>query len=1122
MSLADQIASRTRRPTMTVWLNGKRWPDVLSASASQEYGQGIGSGTVVGRNPPVTPTPGMPIRWRWGYDGFEVAGFTGYIVNPERASYPNRWTLQCSDALWPAQRESQPIAVSPLNNVTARAAIEYILATYAGITRVSLPDIKRPSDSGTDWELGDLTPIAWTSDTTALAACQEIAQTAGYWLFADAGGTVRALLLERAPSDSPFRTFQRGVDLLVNGAPVRRQPADQVRNRITVRGANTGVEGAQLYDTYEAPHALLSGVMNSLEYQTFLLEYIADVTAVAQRIAGVWNRVPNTIEARIKADPRLSVGTTVGIVDSAIGYSTARTFFIFRLNTAFEVVSGRFDQQLTLDGGTGDAGFSTIPAPVAVITVAALEAETLDGVDTVIVQVDASASYSLSGGEIVSYAWATSGVTSGTPTSSSAVKATFIYPAAASPVTITLTVTDTTSKTDVVDLVLDLTGADGTAPVVKDGLSVAFGAAWEVTANGGETWNEAIATTTRVPPIGPSTWATAPVTDAGSYGLLASGSTALRQTLDYLATAPTNPYTAGGGITALSVNARNAARVWIAVGAVVYRSTDGGDTFTAWGTPLAGNDVLDIIEDPALDNSVFCLAGANMYQSTNPSAGAWTLFYAGPTGAVARWLQRSESGTVTWICYTGTFTGSPLQRVEGPISVTFPVVSPTVDEIRAIALMDALDPAAPRLIAIDQEARIWLIDGLTGGSVAQSAAAYPAGSIVQHAVASQQAPVVYMAAFDSVASGTGAVYKYFPDADWLALFREGATGRQAHMVGLAVSSVAVATELLLLPPANATGAADYIWYRDRSGNWVGRTPPQASWIWFWIAANPLDPDEWLLLGSDSTSGDFNVDTGTVNIESYGTTNSPLYRTTDAGVTWNAVALPKGGSIGAFTIDQVEFDEQVDGRWFVYGYGTTAGIFWVGSGNTGGTPELISGAGELHMAVGLQGELVLAGSNVGMAYLPLSASALTIVQATGDNNGFIDRLAGASRRIVRGTDGRGSLDYRVGEMESQTVDAADVGTYIAAATHGVYISARTGGTGILRIPDFFAFDATEVYSSVTAFVRSDRQTRTVVAARKGNIDVVTSSDGVTWTVVAGPAGLTGEIARDFVEVIVRGV
>jgi hypothetical protein len=61
---------------------------------------------------------------------------------------------------------------------------------------------------------------------------------------------------------------------------------------------------------------------------------------------------------------------------------------------------------------------------------------------------------------------------------------------------------------------------------------------------------------------------------------------------------------------------------------------------------VAPDVVTWMMEDPSVDNSVFLLAGADMYHATDPTVG-YALLYAGPIGATARQFVRSRDGQVT-------------------------------------------------------------------------------------------------------------------------------------------------------------------------------------------------------------------------------------------------------------------------------------------------------------------------------------------------------------------------------------------------------------------------------------------------------------------------------------------
>jgi hypothetical protein len=234
-----------------------------------------------------------------------------------------------------------------LNSIAASAAAAQLLSA-AGVTRLSLPPLPASGSawSGGEWVLGTLTPVAWRN-TTALSAARSIYEAMGYWLYADPGGTVRAVFLERAPSDSPFRTLRYGPDFVLSGTPDRSRDAATVKNRVVVRGANTGIEGAQILDIRQTGAA-----DRTFEYSHSRLEYVnaseagaASAEAVSERLLRLWSRQPNVITLnRFKADPRFSVGMTLAIECALIGLRSARPFFVYSLTTTLDVRAGDFAQ----------------------------------------------------------------------------------------------------------------------------------------------------------------------------------------------------------------------------------------------------------------------------------------------------------------------------------------------------------------------------------------------------------------------------------------------------------------------------------------------------------------------------------------------------------------------------------------------------------------------------------------------------------------------------------------------------------------------------------------------------------------------------------------------------------
>ncbi len=1107
----------TRTPTATCYLDGRRWYGIQKLRYGQVFPQNVAGGSVEGRDPPVTPQVGMTVSWQWGYDRTERAGLTGYVSNREVTSYPNRWKLDCQDVLWKADQQSSVLQTSPLNGITAKAAVLYLLVHYGGIPASKIQITTLPASGaawvGSEWTLGVLTPVQWgdtdtnSGGTTALKAAAEICAALGYWLRCDSGGVIRATLMEKKPSTVAREVFERAVNLLQQGSPVRKQAYEKVYNQVSVRGANTGVDGAQLYDQRQTSHPLLAaGIYRDFPYSNFLLEYenssdagAASISSVATRLITVVSRIPDEETHRAKADPDRKVGDTVGLIDSAVGLASQKNYFIYGIDRSLDLTTGAFDDNLSLDGGTGSTGFTTVPAPDASFTWS-LMAETLDGTAVVEVSLDGSASTSPTG-EIVSYAWSTSTTTyGGTANSATGVTATFVFAAGSTPAAISLTVTDTTSKTGTFDASVDLTGAD-TVPPTTDVLSVAAGAAWYVTPDGGRTWNRetASADAIAVGTIGAGADDRAAGT-AGAYGLVATratGGTALRQTLDALSSASTNLVSAGGVITSnIWVNESNPARVWFAVGTTVYRSTDGGATKTAMATAPAA--VAWIMEDAAVDDSVFLLAGANMYNATAPTVG-WALLYTGPVGSTARQFVRSRDGTVTWVAYTGAPAGQSLQRVE-----TGALADWTATDCRTLALDRAATGLRATLYGV-QALEIWSFDGLTGLSAVQLTSTFPTGSTVQHMIGSKQFDLFYTADFDSITTGQGAVRKLIPSMDALLLFKQLVAGEQAHMLGLG-GKVRSPTQILLGTTGTATSGGGVWQYQN--GTWTLRnTGLPANWRWLWVSANPFNQAEWLILGNSATGSPnkFSVATGgkiTVN----DTTDSPLWHTGDSGLTWTEVVLTHpfltaatsgGGFDSAAKALRVSWQTAQSGWMFAISSDDTITgwerrtAWWRGSGVTitdgPHTAALISGSGWQadRIAEGRDNDLLLMKTfqQYGQFYVAGGATVETLISTSTQSAPYpLDFESGAASTslAVVGDDTHlwYSSDYR-------TVLRSDTGLTgllsITGAVDGWYATKAAG----LYQYELTPTTATLVPGTATDAIfqaRADRQTRSVVAGR----------------------------------------
>jgi hypothetical protein len=359
----------------------------------------------------------------------------------------------------------------------------------------------------------------------------------------------------------------------------------------------------------------------------------------------------------------------------------------------------------------------------------------------------------------------------------------------------------------------------------------------------------------------------------------------------------------------------------------VYRSIDGGTTAVAMAVPSTGIDVNWIIEDPAVENSVFVACGADILNATDPTLG-WALLYPGPVGAIARQFVRSQDGQVTWVCYLNAPSGQAAQRVE-----TGAFADVAVTDIRTLALDNAASALAATLTLIDSAdpAAIYHVDGLTGLSAATSPATFPAGATVMHLLADPDAPVYYAADFDSVEVGTGAVRKLV--ADQLLLMRAGETGQQAHMLGFGGPVVVPVVADLLMVGGGLMGGTGVGRWNNATQSWDNVSGDLPVRSWEGVVASPLNVVHWIVWGDDL-----------------------MYRTTNAGVHWEQIT-GVGGIRSGLTIQQVEFSPTTVNHWamatwaFDTGSAVNLGVVQRGIDNAATeTTEWIASGGPLHLPI----------------------------------------------------------------------------------------------------------------------------------------------------------------------------
>jgi RHS repeat-associated protein len=334
---------------------------------------------------------------------------------------------------------------------------------------------------------------------------------------------------------------------------------------------------------------------------------------------------------------------------------------------------------------------------------------------------------------------------------------------------------------------------------------------------------------------------------------------------------------------------------------------------------------------------------------------------------------------------------------------------------------------------------------------------------------------------------------------------------------------------LVLLPSSAPSGYDYIWhYQD--GVWSKTRPPLAGQSWRWIAADPTDPQRWLLLIQPIYGTFYNI-SGSVRTY-YG--DQALWLTRDAGVTWQAVDVTASGS--SIDIARVEFDPYRPGSWQITGHidnhPTDDTAIWRGTldhqESFTALPSPVYCYHELSsFAPGIHGETILYGlsgtscgsawQRRGIAYVAPEDTTINVAGSLLVGNGvyappilsYLERLPGTSPAVVAADPVSSSLyattDYHSVQVTPQITGTIQ-GNFVTAAQDAVF--ALGTSTGVLQIDDALGSPTVTTVagaSDIMSYVRADRQTRTVVAAMSYNREhlYVRPGLGESWTSVGYP-------------------
>jgi hypothetical protein len=438
--------------------------------------------------------------------------------------------------------------------------------------------------------------------------------------------------------------------------------------------------------------------------------------------------------------------------------------------------------------------------------------------------------------------------------------------------------------------------------------------------------------------------------------------------------------------------------------------------------------------------------------------------------------------------------------VEGPITASFPTVTPDVAEIRAMAL----SPDETTVYCWDQAGRGFSVDSATGVATALSAD-LSAGETAQHATHEDDAPIVYLASFGAT---EGTTYKYLPLAPSLGLaaFYTPATGQQAHRIGIGEPVVTTGAEVLCITNGSTPGG---VWHWVPGIGWTLKNNGLPSgWRWAQVACSPFNRNEWIILGDNGTGV---TRTGTA-LESDGV--SVMWHTSNAGATWNPVPVGDIAPAGVIAFDGY--------------YGPLTSIGWVSNntifyaGNFGtqadtgiglwrGTPSGLTGAviappgaNGFYSACAGQGGDVVISCRPQRGYVAAGGTTLTPVQE-GQDFARITRLDTTTRAIATGYGAtwRAHADYR---SASTGVLQPLGGNGTAAAGYGFLVNGGRG-SNIYRVDDPLGTPTSTLIQTTgaTGAAVADA-TQTVLAVLEGSGSTAAlwfTTDGITWQRQEGP-------------------
>ena len=886
------------------WIDGQ--PVELSAIPTRTMsllrGRSTAALNIIG-TPPTAGKSAYVEIWMWtdngtGFDWnlVSVAGFfVGKTATSSLQAAPHTHTVNLVDTLDLNRELGSDVT---WNAMPWHLALRNILTSCAGIPAAGI-EFDESLTTGSTYTLGAVYPITVSGRETAQNVVKRLLDFAGAAIYVEASGFVRIAPMAAIPGSTSQIIYAEKPQLLYDSyelgifdASISIEGDEGITKRYTATGP-TRPDGAIPNGTYAMEMAVGVAVSVQFPYAQSNDTCLAIATREMTKLAR--NRQNVSFDAPL--NPTLMPGDTILFRCPRINYPTNTPMVVMEVATTADA-----GMKVAISGGASliDGYGSSTKPPVADFGVMAeTENVLVSGVSTQMYFIACrDNSRETNGGTLVTWSWEATHPTGGTQTST-AQNPTFAFAVWDDTLTISLTVTSDNGQS-----------ATTTRVPARDSaytrvLSVALLTEWKVQAtnrlwksftlpqvlNGSGTLVDQTATC--IPPM-----------CAGNYLYMGTDRGRVYRTRDMLATAPTELLPLNNGtdwsrsVTALCANEMNTAFLIAATNGdeggytwtIVYVSENSGATWREAYRDGSYAAILDCHSRPdyakeihhCVENRVEKVLLDWSYYISHPDGirhpiAAVSGLITGATGTVARKLAYAYTDTVAVFSKTGIATADVVKSATGYI---FDWSGVTGGDLPANGL-HSITALSNEQGYVMGEGYSLVNDPLLGGLT------YSAGQGKVYKALMTDG--VYVVSKISASPGVPPSKILNETTAYPVLAYTGAS--TALSIGMGILSAHPRTPIIIFPTRGiAHAAGGGIWMYAR-GQWLSVNAPVDSAYWSFVAVNPANHDEWILIGDSARNsfGRCEVPYAATLMMSDGT-HSAYWHTTDAGATWVSETL----------------------------------------------------------------------------------------------------------------------------------------------------------------------------------------------------------------------------------------